>query len=86
MNSLHSASMIWEMAVGRMLECPWAYPRREDMQHTNSADGASTRTHSNALGLDMAWVSGFANTDMITALIRPRVKKVMTPTLKILCT
>ena len=35
--------MIWETAVGVMLPCPWAYPRKADRQPTQITAGARAR-------------------------------------------
>ena len=35
-----TASMVWEVAVGTMLERPWKYPRREDSIEIKNRVGA----------------------------------------------
>ena len=44
MISLPRASMIWDTAVGTMLECPWAYPRKVERTHTKKQAGAMAWT------------------------------------------
>ena len=63
--------MTWEMPVGIMLKWPWKYPRKADMMHTHSTDGASAMTQYTALGLLMTtWAMGAASTVMQKKLDR----------------
>ena len=41
--SLHSASMIWDTAVGVMREWPWKYPRKADRGQMKNTAGARAR-------------------------------------------
>ena len=40
MTTLVTASMVWEVAVGTMLERPWKYPRRADSMEMKNRVGA----------------------------------------------
>ena len=81
--SLPRASMIWETAVGTMLEWPCAYPRKVERTHTKKQAGAMACTAWTAMPSPWRSARGWASRNMTAKLTVPRTKKAARATLKI---